>query len=60
VGKAVLHLAETVYTDADLPVAFFRNYFVTDCYNFKIVRRVVRPSRFMARTTQGEAKDGTV
>ncbi len=59
-GKAILHLAETVYTDADVPVVFFKNYFVTDCYNFKIVRRVVRPSRFTGRTGQGEAKHGAV
>lgn len=41
-GEAVLHLAETVYTDKDLPIAFFRNYFVTNSYNLKIVRRIVR------------------
>lgn len=49
-GKAILHLAETVYTEADVPVAFFRNYFVTDSYNFRIVRRVVRSSGLLART----------
>lgn len=41
-GEAVLHLAETVYTDKDLPIAFFRNYFITNSYNLKIVRRIVR------------------
>ncbi len=41
-GKAILHLAETVYSDADAPIALFRNYFVTDYYNYKIVRRIVR------------------
>ena len=41
-GKAILNLAETVFSDKHVPVAFFRNYFVTDCYNFKIVRRIVR------------------
>ncbi len=40
--KAILHLAETVFSDKHVPVAFFRNYFVTDCYHFKIVRRIVR------------------
>ena len=41
-GEAVLHLIETVYTDKDSPIAFFSNYFVTNCYHLKIVRRVVR------------------
>lgn len=41
-GRAILHLAETVYSDADAPIALFRNYFVTDSYNYKIVRRIVR------------------
>ncbi len=59
-GKAILHLAETVYTDADMPIAFFRNYFVTDCYNFKIVRRVVRASGLSARSRHEGSKDGTV
>lgn len=41
-GKAILNLAETVFSDKHVPLAVFRNYFVTDCYNFKIVRRIVR------------------
>ena len=41
-GEAVLRLVETVYTDKDLPIAYFRNYFVTNCYHLKIVRRMVR------------------
>ncbi len=41
-GKAILYLAETVYTDVDVPIALFRNYFITDWYNLKIVRRIVR------------------
>ncbi len=59
-GKAVLHLVETVYTDADVPIAFFRNYFVTNGYNFKIIRRVVRSSRPIGGTSQEEAQHGTV
>lgn len=59
-GRAILHLAEIVYTDADRPIAFFRNYFVTDCYNFKIVRRIVRSSRALGRTAQGRTENGTV
>lgn len=59
-GKAILHLAETVYTDTDAPIAFFRNYFVTDCYNFKIVRRIVRSSGLRRRAVQGRTENGTV
>lgn len=59
-GRAVLHLAEIVYTEADVPVAFFRNYFVTDCYNFKIVRRIVRSSGLRRRAAQGRTEHGTV
>lgn len=59
-GRALLHLAETVYTDADTPIAFFRNYFVTDCYNFKIVRRIVRASGLIRRVAQGGSQHGTV
>lgn len=51
-GKSILHLAETVYTETDAPIAFFRNYFVTDCYHFKIVRRIVRASGLFYRTPQ--------
>ena len=43
-GGAALHLAETVFTDAGAPVAYFSNYFTTDCFNFTIVRRFVRTS----------------
>lgn len=59
-GKSVLHLAETIYTDTDTPIAFFRNYFVTDCYNFKIVRRIVRASGLSRRMTQGGSEHGTI
>ncbi len=46
-GRALLHLVETVYASTDAPapeapIALFRNYFVTDSYNYKIVRRMVR------------------
>lgn len=42
-GKAILHLRETVFSNKHVPIASFRNYFLTDGYNFKIVRRIVRP-----------------
>lgn len=65
-GEAVLHLAETVYTDKDLPIAFFRNYFVTNSYNLKIVRRIVRAlgprgsgSQPGSSADQGRAEHGT-
>ncbi len=65
-GEAVLHLAETVYTDKDLPIAFFRNYFVTNSYNLKIVRRIVRASGQRgpgslrgSSADQGRAEHGT-
>lgn len=46
-GEAILHLVETLYSSAgprraDTPIALFRNYFVTDDYNYTIVRRIVR------------------
>ncbi len=41
-GRSVLYLWETVFSDADQPIALFRNFFFTDNYRFKIVRRVVR------------------
>jgi GntR family transcriptional regulator len=36
----LLHLAETYYTGEGQPVARSLNFFLTDCFNFHIVRRV--------------------
>jgi GntR family transcriptional regulator len=45
VGRSLLHLAETMYTETGQPVALSRNYFVTDCFSFTIHRRIERVSR---------------
>ncbi len=64
-GEAVLQLVETVYTDKDLPIAFFRNYFVTNGYHLKIVRRIAKvpgikmPGIRELKTTGG-SEHGTV
>ena len=60
--REALGHAETVYTDTNVPTAFFRNYFVTDRYNFKIVHRIVRASGLFgrARAAQGGSEHGTV
>lgn len=42
-GREILHLIEVVFSDADAPIALFRNYFITDHYNYTVVRRIVRP-----------------
>ncbi len=42
-GREILHLTEIVYSDADAPIALFRNYFITDHYNYTVIRRIVRP-----------------
>lgn len=60
VGRAVLYLAETVFTDADAPIAYFRNYFTTDCFNFVITRRFVRTSGLIGRLFQEDSQHGTV
>ncbi len=59
-GRAVLHLAETVFTHANTPVAYFCNYFTTGCFNFTIVRRFVRASGLVGRMLQEESQHGTV
>lgn len=41
-GKALMHLAETFYSEKGLPVQHAKNYFVTECMNFHIVRRIVQ------------------
>jgi GntR family transcriptional regulator len=45
VGRSLLHLAETMYTEKGQPVALSLNYFVTDCFNFTINRRIERLTR---------------
>jgi len=45
VGRSLLHLAETMYTEGGQPVAMSLNYFVTDCFSFTINRRIERVSR---------------
>jgi GntR family transcriptional regulator len=47
-GRSLLHLAETMYTDTGQPVALSLNYFVTDCFSFTINRRIERASRRIA------------
>jgi DNA-binding GntR family transcriptional regulator len=59
-GKAILHLAETVYTDADAPIAHFRNYFITDCYHLKIVRRISRATGLIDRAAPEDSQHGTI
>jgi GntR family transcriptional regulator len=49
VGRSLLHLAETMYTETGQPVALSLNYFVTDCFSFTINRRIER----VARRTSG-------
>ena len=44
-GKPLLCLVEVVFSDDDRPIAYFRNYFVTECYSLKVVRRIVRHTR---------------
>jgi len=41
-GTAVLHLIETYYVASRRPIVVAYNYFLTDCFNFYINRRVVR------------------
>ena len=43
-GKALMYLAETFYTDKNLPVLHAKNYFITECMNFRIVRRIIQKS----------------
>jgi GntR family transcriptional regulator len=45
VGRSLLHLAETMYTERGQPVALSLNYFVTDCFSFTINRRIERLPR---------------
>jgi GntR family transcriptional regulator len=45
VGRSLLHLVETMYTQKGLPVALSLNYFVTDCFSFTINRRIERVVR---------------
>lgn len=52
-GRAILHLTETAYSDTDAPIALFRNCFITDRYNYKVVRRIARPSGLFRRAAQG-------
>lgn len=59
-GRAILHLAETVFSDANMPIAHFRNYFTTDCFNFTIVRRFIRTSRSVSQRLQEDSQHGTV
>jgi GntR family transcriptional regulator len=59
-GTAILHLAETVFTEADAPVAYFKNFFITECYNLKIVRRIARSAGRVGRAIQGRTEHGTV
>jgi len=40
-GTAVLHLIETYYVASRRPIVVAYNYFLTDCFNFYINRRVV-------------------
>jgi GntR family transcriptional regulator len=45
-GKSLLNLIETTFSEADEPLAFSRNYFLTDWFQLMIVRRIVkRPPR---------------
>jgi GntR family transcriptional regulator len=44
-GKPLLCLVEVVFSDDDTPIAYFRNYFVTECYSLKVVRRIVRHAK---------------
>lgn len=41
-GEPVMHLEEVFYSENGVPVVLARNYFLTDSFNFHIVRRVVR------------------
>jgi GntR family transcriptional regulator len=41
-GRSVLLLVETLYSATDQPIALTRNYFLTESFHFKIVRRIVR------------------
>jgi GntR family transcriptional regulator len=45
IGRSLLHLVETMYTEKGRPVALSLNYFVTDCFNFTINRRIERLAR---------------
>ncbi len=40
-GKALMHLDETFYTEKSIPVLHAKNYFLTECMNFYIVRRII-------------------
>jgi GntR family transcriptional regulator len=42
VGKSLLYLAEAFYLEDDRPIAWSRNYFLTECFNFTIFRRIYR------------------
>jgi GntR family transcriptional regulator len=44
-GRSVLQLVETLYSTTDQPISLSRNYFLTECFHFNIVRRIVRKSR---------------
>ncbi len=44
-GAPVLFLDETTYSESGEEIAQFRNYFLTDCFSFRINRRVIRNRR---------------
>jgi GntR family transcriptional regulator len=48
IGRSLLYLAETMYTEKGEPVTLSLNYFVTDCFSFTINRRIERVSRRIA------------
>jgi len=48
-GKSLLHLIETTFSDADKPLAFSQNYFLTDWFQLMIVRRIVKRPPRLAR-----------
>lgn len=41
-GKALIRLTETYYDDKGIPIVQALNHFITECMNFRIVRRIIR------------------
>jgi len=57
-GRSLLHLAETLYTEKGQPVAMSLNYFVTDCFSFTINRRIERERRSTGRRVSVQRRPG--